>query len=143
MELKEAIEQVRRMMDECDRYEIGDKFDAFVRDKRKAALSHLIAHVEKPQDAILFCPKCKEQHVDKAEPDNCELCGHPKHEHFDGGNEVYGSEIYCCDGCNGFTAWLNPPHKKHRCHNCNHVWKPLLIPTNGVKSLQAITEEQP
>lgn len=96
----------------------------------------------KPQDAILFCPKCKEQHIDKAEPDKCESCGHPESEHFGHNGDDYNDVgCYACggitqNGCHYFTAWLNPPHKKHRCHGCNHVWKPLLILTNGVAELE-------
>lgn len=94
-----------------------------------------------PEDAILFCPKCKTQHIDKAEPDKCQECGGDEFSHFDideNGKQRDGTSCghtTTCD-CTRFVAWLNPPHKKHRCHNCNHVWKPLNIPTNGVKELE-------
>ena len=32
-------------------------------------------------------------------------------------------------------AWTNPPHKKHLCLNCGHLWKPFDYNTNGVRSL--------
>jgi rubrerythrin len=79
---------------------------------------------EKPEDAILFCPNCKTQHIDKAEPDVCELCG-------------IDVDAHDATGCDEFKAWLNPPHKKHRCHECNHVWRAANVPTNGVASLEA------
>ncbi len=28
--------------------------------------------------------------------------------------------------------WTNPPHRSHLCHNCNHIWRPAEIFTNGV-----------
>lgn len=80
-------------------------------------------------DVILFCPECKTQHIDKAEPDNCELCGKLRNQHTEIG------KVRRCEDGQEFTAWLNPPHKKHRCHECNHVWKAANIPTNGVAVL--------
>jgi hypothetical protein len=98
--------------------------------------------IVEPLDVILFCPKCKAQHIDKAEPDVCESCGHPESEHF--GHKFDDPDdigCYACggitkDGCQFFVAWLNPPHKKHRCHKCNHVWKPAMIQTNGVAEME-------
>jgi hypothetical protein len=90
---------------------------------------------EKQLDLLLFCPNCGKQHIDKAEPNVCQDCGHDRNEHFNAG------ERNVCSGgwrgnsgcqCDGFTAWLNPPHKSHRCDNCNHVWRPADVPTNGV-----------
>lgn len=72
---------------------------------------------EKPVDLLLFCPRCGQQHIDEARPNVCETCGNP------------GPECTCST----FTAWLNPPHKSHRCEACNHVWRPADVPTNGVK----------
>lgn len=94
-----------------------------------------------PIDMILHCPNCGKQHIDEAEPDKCQDCGHEKSEHFNagernicgGGKHAFGDEKIC--KCDGFEAWLNPPHKSHRCHNCNHVWRPANVPTNGVKEL--------
>jgi hypothetical protein len=74
----------------------------------------------KPIDILLFCPNCAEQHIDEAKPDICETCG------FD---------VHSCK-CGTFTAWLNPPHKSHRCEECNHVWRPADVPTNGVRAIQ-------
>ena len=72
-----------------------------------------------PIDLILFCPACGLQHVDKAEPDVCELCGHHRANHFIGDcSENDGCADCVSNGafapCSGFTAWLNPPHKSHR-----------------------------
>src|ERR1044072_1073994 len=73
-----------------------------------------------PIDLLLFCPMCATQHVDEAKPDVCEKCG--------------CEEEFC--PCEDFTAWLNPPHKSHRCTACNHVWRPADVPTNGVAELK-------
>ncbi len=51
----------------------------------------------------LLCPKCGGQHIDKPEP------AQP-----------------------GKPAWDNPPHRKHLCHHCGHLWMPSLEHTNGV-----------
>jgi rubrerythrin len=85
-------------------------------------IEELEAQLEKakPVDLLLYCPKCGEQHIDEARPDVCETCG------FD---------IPGCK-CGTFTAWLNPPHKSHRCEECNHVWRPADVPTNGVRELK-------
>jgi hypothetical protein len=97
-----------------------------------------------PIDAILFCPECKFQHVDKAEPDKCESCGHSRANHYTGepAEDPHDEGTACADcdldgrfeKCISYKAWLNPPHKKHRCHNCNLVWKAANVPTNGVES---------
>jgi hypothetical protein len=88
-----------------------------------------------PIDVVLFCPSCKFQHIDKAEPDVCETCGHPEVAHARG-------DLKCWIGqrcsCTGFTAWLNPPHKSHRCLNCNIVWRPADVPTNGVAKAKTV-----
>lgn len=84
-----------------------------------------------PVDLLLYCPNCFEQHVDEAKPDVCENCGAAEVEHpKEGHDEQVG-------GCIAFTAWLNPPHKSHRCNFCNHVWRPADVPTNGVIKLQS------
>ncbi|MDQ4121688.1 MAG: hypothetical protein M3209_09610 [Acidobacteriota bacterium] len=95
----------------------------------------------KPIDILLFCPRCGEQHIDEASPEICELCGHGRSEHFNagernicGGGEP-GDENDC--QCDGFEAWLNPPHKSHRCKFCNHVWRPSDHPTRGVAAIVA------
>jgi hypothetical protein len=76
-----------------------------------------------PVPMILHCPECHFQHVDKATPDVCEKCGHDEEDHPND------------DECQGFVAWLNPPHRKHRCHRCGHLWRPALIATTGVAEL--------
>jgi rubrerythrin len=112
--------------------------------ERKAAEQRERAAVEKPEDTVLFCPKCKFQHIDKADPDNCEDCGHSKRSHETDLMRPYdfsSNECHDC-GCIGFKAWLNPPHKTHRCLNptgCNHEWRAANIPTNGVEKVEKIT----
>lgn len=81
---------------------------------------------EKPIDMLLFCPQCGEQHVDEAKPDVCETCGGEQ-------DEFPRNEGALICTCKVFTAWLNPPHKSHRCTSCNHVWRPADVPTNGVR----------
>lgn len=70
-----------------------------------------------PVEIVFSCPQCCEPHVDEARPWICETCGLP--------------EPGCT--CVTFAAWLNPPHKSHRCERCNHVWRPSDVQTNGVK----------
>lgn len=74
-----------------------------------------------PINLLLFCPSCGEQHVDAARPGVCETCG--------------AAESECV--CANFKAWLNPPHKSHRCNFCNHVWRPADVPTNGVAAIES------
>jgi hypothetical protein len=90
-------------------------------DKEIAALRDRAERAEAPVDAVLWCPQCFEQHIDEAAPGICETCG---------------SDQQGCT-CEVFTQWLNPPHKSHRCGNCNHVWRPAEKATNGVRSLKS------
>lgn len=30
-------------------------------------------------------------------------------------------------------GWTNPPHRKHKCHTCGHLWRPFPYWTNGVE----------
>lgn len=30
------------------------------------------------------------------------------------------------------NGWINPPHRKHLCHYCGHIWLAANVPTNGV-----------
>lgn len=82
-----------------------------------------------PVPMLLFCPRCFEQHVDDAMPDVCELCGLSLAEHPAVGTVP--------SACFVFTAWLNPPHKSHRCNSCNHVWRPADVPTEGVQAINS------
>ncbi len=98
-----------------------------------------------PEDRVLFCPHCGVQHIDFAEPDKCENCGHTKEYH---GTELSGpqpNEICLHCSCTQFVAWLNPPHKKHRCKisegGCGELFKPEDYPTNGVKELATTPAE--
>lgn len=103
-------------------------FDAGVEYARSADTGEAM-----PIDAVLFCPKCKEQHIDEANPLTCEDCGAHEGAHgtgFDNGT------------CPRFNPWLNPPHKKHRCHKCNHVWKAASVPTNGVDSIAPPSKQE-
>lgn len=92
----------------------------------------LLDAAQAPIDMILFCPKCHEQHIDAPEPDNCKNCGAVSYFH------TAPPQAKRANGaCDNFEPWLNAPHKKHRCHNCNHVFKPANVATNGVESLQS------
>lgn len=75
--------------------------------------------ISKPIPMILNCPNCGMQHVDESKPDVCERCGK--------------SQADC--SCSKFTAWLNPPHKSHRCGACNTVWRPADVATVGVERI--------
>jgi hypothetical protein len=33
------------------------------------------------------------------------------------------------------NGWTNPPHKSHLCHNCQTIWRPADVPTNGVATV--------
>lgn len=108
-----------------------DELQALVQEYE--ALAAEVKRLTAPVDMLLFCPKCFEQHVDKAEPDICQDCGHTKDAH--GFKSGCGTHKMDCQ-CDVFTAWLNPPHKSHRCTECNHVWRPADVPTNGVQKLE-------
>lgn len=98
-----------------------------------------------PKNMVLHCPECGFQHIDKADPNNCEDCGHSDSPHFNAGERnicagdgkavkiTRNGEKSC--NCEGFNPWLNPPHKSHRSHKCNHVWRPFEFPTNGVAGI--------
>jgi hypothetical protein len=88
-----------------------------------------------PIDILLFCPYCDEQHIDEAAPEVCEDCGHSGEYHGRELSKHPNSECLHCS-CGKFNAWLNPPHKSHRCHFCNYVWRPADVPTNGVKAIK-------
>ncbi len=76
-----------------------------------------------PVDMLLFCPKCEKQQIDEASPLVCQECGAGETNHNTGEDNAT---------CPMFVAWLNPPHKSHRCYFCNTVWRPFEYPTNGV-----------
>lgn len=92
----------------------------------------LQAAVSGPFDMILPCPACGTLHVDEAKPLACEDCGHFQSSHN------YDPSWFCEPGCDcrKFNPWLNPPHKSHRCGNCNIVWRPADVPTNGVAEIK-------
>lgn len=95
------------------------------------AIAAEVKRLTAPVDMLLFCPKCFEQHVDEADPERCQDCGRISIEHF-GAVNVFADPVEC----KGFNPWLNPPHKSHRCTECNHVWRPADVPTNGVQKLE-------
>lgn len=67
-----------------------------------------------PIDMVLHCPACGVQHIDAPE----------------GGPEIQP------DGTTHIeTAWANPPHKSHLCHECGHIWRPADVATNGVEKI--------
>lgn len=92
--------------------------DAFVLTTRR--MREELERLRRPVPMILHCPKCGKRHVDEAKPDACETCGQ--------------DQSGCA--CPAFTAWLNPPHKSHRCAFCNLVWRPADVPTSGVASIE-------
>jgi hypothetical protein len=67
---------------------------------------------------VLHCPKCGEQHIDKADdsrgPIKCQRT--PE----------------CREPCGEWCGWTNPPHRSHLCAGCGHIWRPADVPTNGV-----------
>lgn len=92
-------------------------------------LSELRMIFTQPIDMLIFCPSCGKQHVDEASPNVCEKCGFEESAH---GPEPEKEGNWCP----GFTAWQNPPHKSHRCDNCNSVFRVADIPTNGVADIK-------
>jgi hypothetical protein len=112
--------------------------------KSKSALGqHIAAALNshgQPLDIVLFCPNCSEQHIDEPAPEVCQDCGHREKKHstlngcLDTRTDKGSGRSEIC-GCTKFNAWLNPPHKSHRCHFCNHVFRPSDQPTNGVREI--------
>jgi hypothetical protein len=100
------------------------------------------AQKQEPIDVVLFCPRCKTQHIDKAEPDVCMLCGEDfqMHDHDRAGalSTCRREVIEGSDFREIFKPWVNPPHKSHRCSNCNIVWRPADVPTNGVEKAKTV-----
>lgn len=96
--------------------------------KNEFAQTWLRKRLSDPIPMILFCPNCYEQHIDGEEPP----CG-----------KTLGGE-WLCDramghdgGCyanppEDLERWKNPPHKSHKCHNCNLIWRPANVATIGV-----------
>lgn len=98
-------------------------------EKWKETLQNYINELlNRPIDMVLFCPKCKEKHIDKPEPDICSSCGCGQYIHKD-------NDCMNCRNCTSLKIWENPPHRKHLCHNCQYLWTPANINTNGVDIL--------
>ena len=106
-------------------------------DFASSVTAELEKRVEELVDVVLFCPRCKFQHIDKAEPDICQECGHAAYFH-QGPQKICLGHINAACNCQSFVAWLNPPHKSHRCSNCNTVWRPADVPTNGVERAKTV-----
>jgi hypothetical protein len=93
-------------------------------------------------DMIIHCPNCKTQHIDEPDPGECMECGHRINRHVSPTHPdvvKHGARVCSttppCD-CTEFKPWTNPPHRKHRCHNCNTVFAvTATLKTNGVKEL--------
>lgn len=81
-----------------------------------------------PIDMILHCPKCHLQHVDAPDATRkCMWCG-----------ATVGEDDDCprpATTCDHVVPWTNPPHHKHLCAGCGHLWTPANINTNGVQEL--------
>ncbi len=75
----------------------------------------------RPEPMILFCPQCHLQHIDRPEPK----------EHWDERTKELADELLIKQP----MKWTNPPHKTHLCAACGCLWKPAMIPTNGVLHL--------
>lgn len=99
----------------------------------KAGIEQAGNSAPEPLDVVLFCPRCKFQHVDKAEPDTCQTCGYSEATHK---TDDFKQNAQCVR----FLPWLNPSHKSHRCLNCNIVWRPADVPTNGVEEAKTVGE---
>lgn len=80
-------------------------------------LREAAAYVSKPIDVVLFCPACREQHIDA--PEDWDPSDHPDA----GGGKMNPLA----------KPWSNPPHKSHLCHHCRHIWRAADVPTNGVR----------
>lgn len=77
---------------------------------------------EKPIPMILFCPRCRLQHIDRAEPH--------KPDCRQSGERILHAPAPCTCG-----VWRNPIHKSHLCAGCGHVWRPTDVPTTGVAEI--------
>lgn len=133
----------------------GKHWDSFVKRLEVAegiAQQILVRMGDAPLDMILHCPHCGVQHIDAPEPEMCK-CGHHRSRHSsvapslapcqvsgdsDATTEAYRGAVMC--KCLNFTvAWDNPPHKTHLCKTadggCGKLFKPALVPTNGVKEI--------
>jgi hypothetical protein len=76
-----------------------------------------------PIDMVLYCPKCGMQHIDEPEVlAKVFACHH--------------ADPMACDCDN--KRWVNPPHRSHLCHGCDHVWRPADVPTNGVRAVTTV-----
>jgi hypothetical protein len=74
---------------------------------------------EVPIDVILYCPNCKEQHIDRPETD--EQYKLRQNIAFLNDKRLISIE-----------RWTNPPHRSHKCEFCGIVWRPSDSLTNGV-----------
>ena len=97
----------------------------------EAYIERRIGHLKAPIDMVLHCPKCHAQHIDAPE----QVCTYP--------------DCKCAIGFSGrlpvpepvCPRWTNPPHRSHLCHNCDHIWRPADVPTNGVAAVKTRGKE--
>lgn len=72
-----------------------------------------------PVPAILHCPKCGLQHIDRPETD----AEYAARLHESAWWELGGVQP---------ERWNNPPHASHKCAGCKWVWRPMPCASNGV-----------
>jgi hypothetical protein len=81
------------------------------------AFARALLGAQPPIDMILHCPNCGLQHIDEPEDDDDDYKA----------TVLSGRQT---------PRWTNPPHRSHLCHDCDHIWRPADVPTNGVKVIQ-------
>lgn len=103
-------------------------------------LTKLLEVDEKPRPAIIFCPGCHMQHIDR--PDA--LCLQTSPAFIDQDHPcrlVKGHEGPCKpDPTDEEKAWENPTHRSHTCRKddggCGLVFRLTDYPTTGVKNIE-------
>jgi hypothetical protein len=99
---------------------------------------------EQPIDAIIFCPNCHMQHIDRPDEDgDCECeCSFNDHDWSQEGAEPHCRNCACQEYK---RAWDNPPHKSHLCRTddggCGITFRFADIPTNGVDAIKTRGEK--
>lgn len=92
-------------------------------DKAVFALFDKAFEAGKPIDMILHCPECHAQHIDRPDDPDSDAARLERHR---AANSVRNPVA---------NVWTNPPHHKHLCASCGHLWKPANVNTNGVAVL--------
>lgn len=105
----------------------------------KPEILRAIDAYEKPRPAIIFCPVCHMQHIDRPDPICGTLCT---------GTEMgnlcrrqVGHDGSCkSDPLPEEMPWTNPDHRSHTCRQddggCGEVFRLTDYPTIGVKSIE-------